>query len=294
MRKATLILLFTALAVAQTDYPANLGPARVMSGSGTLKSGITVAFATYAIPGGNWGAAYGGGGIGVGTEKIHRSVIEAGSGTYFGYDLSFTGDAMRGYYAVFQQLSNAPQGSRMIVPKFPPPQPVHDGDTLALDLMVSPDGTRRIVDYIRISLVPPEPAPPATTSAPRDFTLDDGPVTYAASPSTIWIDGRKAGTLGFTGKPGATFWMSLPGRGRYVLSLVPHAGSVKAGLVRDNALSFKDGGSEFEVRFMSPIAGAGKAWNLYLVHDAATPPQAQSGDMIRSGVDRWDNLVSQK
>jgi hypothetical protein len=76
-----------------------------------------------------------------------------------------------------------------------------------------------------------------------------------------------------------------------VLSLAPHAGFLKSGAVRDNVISFQDGGQEYEVRFMRPIAGRGKAWNLYVLHDPAYLPDPQSRNTASCGADRLDNLL---
>jgi hypothetical protein len=291
MIKTSLLLAFAMAALGQTDDPDDLGPRRIMSGSGTMKSGMTIQYTAYAIPGGKWSGAWGAGGIEVRADKIHRSMIESTTGAYFGYDLTFKGDRTSGYQAVFGPLSTA-GGRKLMQPKYPPPQPVRDGDTIALDLMVSPDGTKRIVDYIRFLSRLPEPAAATTTAEPRDFTIDDGAVTYDAWATTVWINGSKLpGTANFTGKPGATFWIALPGRGRYVLSLAPHAGFLKSGAVRDNVISFQDGGREYEVRFMRPVAGRGKAWNLYVLHDQAYSPNPQSRNFAACGADRLDNLL---
>ena len=288
------LLLFAVVALAQADSPADLGPTRIMSGSGgPLESGIAIYFATYVIPGGKWAAGYGGGGISVGRGVFHRDMKERTSGMYFGYDLTFTGDATNGYQAVFRPLSDVADRSRVIVPRLPPPQTIHDRDTIALDMMVSPDGAQRIVDYIQVFLTPPEPAAATTSAEPRDFIVDDGAVTYNSSFMTFWINGQKqSGLTGFTGKPGASFWVAFPGRGRYILSLVPYDGFSKSGIVRDNVLSFQDGGQEYEVRLMSPIAGSGKAWNLYVLHDAGYEGKPQLRDAISCGSDRLENLVS--
>jgi hypothetical protein len=248
-----------------------------------LKSGVTIYFATYAVPGGKWASRYGEGGISGGVEAIHRDMKDPASGLHFGYELAFTGDAVNGYQAVFRPLSGAGPG-----PKLPPPQAVRDGDTIAFDIMVSPDGTQRIMDYVQVFLRAPEPAAASSHAEARDFTVDDGAITYDTSAMTFWIDGRKqTGVTGFTGKAGSTFWVAFPGRGRYVLSLVPHEGFSMAGVVRDNAAAFQDGPHAYEVRFMGAIAGRGKAWNLYVRHDWAGP----QADAIRSGTGRVEELV---
>jgi hypothetical protein len=267
-----------------------------------LKSGITIRFATYAVPGGNWAAGYREGGIGggAGVEAIRRDMKNPANGLYFGYDLAFTGDAAGGYQAVFRPLSDAslPAGSsagasvRAPAPKLPPPQPVRDGDTIAFDIMASPDGTQRIVDYIQIFLKPPEPAAASNNAEARDFTIDDGAITYDASAMTFWINGQKqAGLTGFTRNRGYTFWVAFPGRGRYILSLVPHDGFAKSGVVRDNVVAFQDGSQQYEVRFMGPVAGSGKAWNLYVLHDSIYQPAPQLRDAIRCGTERLENLA---
>jgi hypothetical protein len=141
-------ILVTGVALAQTNGP---GPTRLLATSGTLKSGITIRFATYAIPGGKQVSANGGGIMADG-DVIHRYMNDPVSGGSFGYDFSIAGDPAHGYQAVFQPLTKAGESARQIVPKFPPPQPVKDGDTISLDLMASPDGTQRIVDYIQVSM----------------------------------------------------------------------------------------------------------------------------------------------
>ena len=143
------LILVSGVALAQTNGP---GPTMLTSSTGTLKSGITIRFATYAIPGGKQASAYGQGGIIVDGDIIHRFMNDPASGASFGYDLSIPGDALHGYQAVFQPLTKAGDSSRLIVPKFPPPQTVKDGDTISLDLMASPDGTQRVVDYIQVSM----------------------------------------------------------------------------------------------------------------------------------------------
>jgi hypothetical protein len=169
---------------------------------------------------------------------------------------------------------------------------VHDGDTIALDLMVSPDGRQRVTDYIEIYAKKPEPKPAMTTIEPRDFTVDDGPVTFDPMLYTIWIQGQKySGNSGFSTKPGATFWIAFPGQGRYILSPVPQPGFILSGAIRDNVVTFRDGGREYEVRFLSAIAGAGKAWNLYMTHDPTYEPKPNQQNKISMGTDRLENLV---
>ena len=315
MFRISLLCLFTVAAMAQPPagriimpgrrFPPDLPAAgqQIMSGSGTLKSGVTVRFKTVASPAGVDWSGLGQGGISTDVNSIHRIMTDRRSETYFGYDLVIGGgDAANGYVATFQPLTTTETMSRAgkiltraPEPRFPPPQVLHDGDVIELDLMVSPDGSRKVTDYIEFLVYEPEPKAPGATAEPRDFTLDDGPVTFQTERITVWIDGKRAlGMAGFTGKPGATFWIGFPGQGRYILSLVPHDGFLKNGVVRDNVMQFQDNGRNYEVRFMGPIAGAGKAWTLYLLHDANYTPNPNQRLFISTGTDRLENLLPKR
>ncbi len=291
MTKYSLFLLAATIALAQNDSSGNLGPRRIIGGRGGLSSGISVEYACYAEPGGNWSTGFGAGGvIGSGGDAVHRVMTDPATGGQFGYDLSIVGDASAGYKAVFKPLS-IDGGSSIAAPKFPPPQPIRDRDTIVLDMMSSPDGSLKIVDYLRVYLTPRVPAAPAAASDPRDFSVDDGTISFDTSATTFWEDGKQL-LGGFTGKPGSTLWVAFPGQGRYILSLVPHQGLVKSGVVNSNVFAFQDSGHTFEVRFLNPVAGAGKAWNLYVFHDPSYQPATQRAGAMNAGVDRLENLLA--
>jgi len=293
--KTSILFLLASAALAQPGF--------FMSGGGDLKSGIVVHFRTMIEPPvkvADMKAFAGGlsGGVSDGDDAVRRYMWD--DSIYFGYDIAVT--RVAGSYSVtFLPSTISPQ--RMLgkaltpapQPKFPAPQLVQDGDTIALDLFISPDGKHKIVDYIQI-LSPQKaaPPPPMTTSTPRDFSIDDGPVRFAIEPKmTYWIDGREfTGPSGFTGKPGATFWIWVPGGPRYVLSLAPAPGFEKVGAVRDNAIAFSADGHSYEIRFSGPIAGAGAAFNLYLLRDTAYIPKPEQLNEIVSGTDRLDKLIA--
>lgn len=234
-------------------------------------------------------------------DGIRREMVDRSTGSYFGYDLVVgPGDEKNGYLITFRSLPEIHrigQGTALKllpIPKYPPPMIVHDSDTIALDLMASPDGKQKLTDYIEIFSHEPEPKAATTTADPRDFTLDDGPVRFDAERITVWTNGQKySGLFGFTGKDGATFWIAFPGQGRYILSLARHDGFNLSGTVRDNVASFRDGGQEYELRFLSPIAGAEKAWRLYTMHDPTYRRLPNQQNMISMGTGRLENLLPQ-
>ena len=301
MIRTSLLLVFAAAALAQTDRLASLGCGReVISGAGILETGLGIRYRTVLTPAdaslGSFGEG-GMGGIAAGVKGFRRSMVDRSSGTYFGYDLTIAASGNGNtYLATFQPLGDKSYSGTLRplpLPKYPAPQVVRDGDIIELDLMVSPDGKQRLTDYIEIQARVSEPAAATTTAEPRDFSLDDGLVKVDSWRMTIWIDGQKSqGISGFTGKPGATFWIAPPGQGRYILSLTPREGFVKSGAIRDNVIGFEGGGQQYEIRFMTPIAGAGKAWNLYVLHDQTYQSRLSNGTSV--GVDRLENLLPQR
>jgi VWFA-related protein len=76
-------------------------------------------------------------------------------------------------------------------PKFPPPQTLREGDTIALDLMATPDRRERLTDYIRISN--PGAAEIVTREAPLSFKTRSAMV--AVPLVVVDAQGRSVGTL---------------------------------------------------------------------------------------------------
>jgi len=87
---------------------------------------------------------------------------------YFGYDISTepipNTDRIRVTIAPLSMTVDeleADQGAQkvsgfrfLVLPRYPAPVIVENGDTIALDLLVSPDGKQKIVDYLEISYKP--------------------------------------------------------------------------------------------------------------------------------------------
>ena len=70
-------------------------------------------------------------------------------------------------------------------------------------------------------------------------------------------------------------WLALPWRGRFILSLIPRPGFdlTASGAIRNHVITFTSGGDEYEIRTSAPIAGLGKAWNLYVLHQPLWEPK---------------------
>jgi hypothetical protein len=109
-------------------------------------------------------------------DTYHRWIVDDSQRGYFGYDISTeripNGDRIRVTFVPLtlppDQL-NLPPGQAsadqeakklaayrfLVLPRYPAPIIVGNGDTIALDLLVSADGKQKIVDYIEISYKTP-------------------------------------------------------------------------------------------------------------------------------------------
>jgi hypothetical protein len=283
MNRLALLLLVAAALPAQ----------EVMSMSGDLANGLVVRIRGRIEPPlkGSKIPDYWGG-IADDHDRVHRSVGDLATKTIFGYDLFAepAGEPDRFLIRIEPLTKTMTEGRIVMLPAYPPSQIVREGDVIALDLLVSPDGKQKLVDYIEVGR---KNGPASTGLTPRDFTFDDGPLTLRFDSGIhCFVNGRPLpDTIAFTVRRGSTIWFVIPGRGRYILSLSPQDGFQKAGAIRGHVVSFQDGPDTFEFRTGGPILGAGKAWNLYVFHDAMYQPAPALRSIIQGGVDRLDNLI---
>lgn len=306
----TIVFRNGGLQTQRFAWPREAGSVKVngliMTATASSTRWVTVHYRTMAEPPLPAPGSFGGGVLRE-QNTVHRLLFDKNSQAYFGYDLVvLSGDAASGYLVSFQPLSNTADilsrfaSGLTLLPmppaKYPAPQMVQQGETIALDVMVSGSGQQKIVDYLQFS--PPEPVdlPGASSTAePRDFTVDDEPLTInldSFERTTVLIDGQRfTGRVGFSDQKGGALWIVFPGQGRYVLSLASHPGFTKAGTIRDHVIAFHDGGRQFEVRLATYIASAGHAWNLYVHHDPSFRPKVAVSDAVIVGTGRLENLL---
>jgi hypothetical protein len=96
---------------------------------------------------------------------FHHYVVNDSLLVYFGYDLTMKPVPGTSKIRVLieplsltvQKLNQSQTGQDkldfarlrfLVLPKYPPPQIIESGDTIALDLLVSPDGKQKVVDYL--------------------------------------------------------------------------------------------------------------------------------------------------
>ncbi|MCM3869098.1 MAG: hypothetical protein ND895_00195 [Pyrinomonadaceae bacterium] len=146
-------------------------------------------------------------------------------------------------------------------------QTVADGETVALDLLINEPLGVKVVDYVTVAserslLSPGRPSRPA-----RDFGVYN--VELAIRNYQLYVDKQPLVTSGLRNCNGAMVWFHLPGRGRFIFSLVPYDGYdfQKVGVIEDRKISFTWKGVSYEWVSREPIVGSGGLWNLWVLHD---------------------------
>ncbi len=298
MRTGSILCVCVIAVSAHLAHAAQ--PGEVGSGVAGLGNGVSVRVATKAEPPSKAAEAMKlSNRYAVGNGVLHRSVIDPANHTYFGYDLyakplagtmqcrvtilpltSVRVDDSQQPVSRGSASASAGGGKPIQVdssyrpvflPRYPGPQVVSNGDTIALDLLSSPDGQQKVVDYIDVSCKAPDGVP---DGAARDVSLDD--VEMHISDPSMSMNGRLAsGAARRADLSGSLMWFYFPGKGRFILSVVPRRsqGFVLAGTIRGNVISFQFGSDQYEVKSAATIFGTGRTWNLYVLVDPSFEPK---------------------
>jgi hypothetical protein len=233
---------------------------------------------------------------GVTTTKdgCHRYVVDRKQRKYFGYDIAIEPLSDGTFRATFKPLSirperifdSDPSGWTLIsIPKYPEPQRVREGDTIALDLMVNPSTGQRLVDYLTITAS--EKTRFTRIAGPaRDLQIED--VSMQLSSPQVTMNGKKASTEGdFHGAArGPIVWFYIPDRGRYVLSMARRdsLGFRKAGEVRGDKITFTWGNDSFEIANRERVVTArDNVFALYVYYDASYFPALEHSAEFQYG-----------
>ena len=224
-------------------------------------------------------------------NTIHRVVLDREGNPVFGYDLVVepVGDAKKfrvtaqPLAADFEQRLRARRTGAAPVPtlaRAAAPQTLDDGDAVALDLLVNSQTGVRVVDVVKVA----SDRARLWQSAPRDFTLDS--VEIAVSDQRLLVNGEVAPSAREP-RPvsGALVWFYVPGRGRFILSLVPREGYDfrKTALIEDNRVSFDYKGDHYELVSSAPVVGTGGDWYAWVLFDPAYAPEVNSAEEIKRG-----------
>jgi hypothetical protein len=260
-----------------------------------------------------------------GESFFSRVLLDLVNHLYFGYELILEEQPPGTYLATFGKLGLTPmeaaasagskvaEWSMQALPAMPQPKVVHDGEMLSIELMTDAATGEKLIDDIEIQLssrrlgggvfsVPNARLPnlfvvpsrggatvPTVDGIARDFSVADAEMRIAQP--RVTVNGAPQSTAG-RGSPnaaGSLVWFYLPGRGRYVLSLVPHPDLdfQKAGEVRGGAITFTLGNDTIKLECPNQIAAGNAPYNLYVLRDPEWEPtaQAQKGLFAAGSVD---------
>jgi len=242
----------------------------------------------------------------------HRYFYDAGSHTYFGYDVVIEPEPQADTFrATFYDISVGPldflssprtpmdptQWKKIPLPAVPAPMVIHSGDTVSIEVFVNPGTQQKLVDSLRVqptmrdqraptmlrmnqgvtraATEAPHPPIPAITGAVRDFTVEDAVLHLRELRATIGGGIPQYSQIDHAVN-GPLVWFYAPGHGRYILSLAPRGelGFVQAGEVRGNAIVFTIGKDAARLESPDAIAPDDAAYTLYVLHDPSWEPTA--------------------
>lgn len=227
-------------------------------------------------------------------DIFHRFYVDRAAQTYWGYDvevepLGGTGSALlrfkplslradelpKDYHAAPSpiHIGNLVEYRELAPPEFPNGA-FRSGQVIGVDVLKNSATGQKVVDYIEVEF---EPAYVVSKSEPRDFDVSD--VLLHVFVPSLRLNGRDvpaAATVADRSLHSRMIWLSLPGRGRFLLSLSPRAGYVfqKAGLVSGAELSFSWSGTRYDLVSKKQITETSGNWNLYALAAAAGPVDA--------------------
>src|SRR5579862_365203 len=198
------------------------------------------------------------------------------------------------------------QWRRITIAKLPPPRMSSVGDVISVDVWTAPDTRQKILDDIHLDsilayTITRTAAPPGLvaetakakaaamrsgtarqslaqpTGPPHDYSPQDAEMRIEQPRLTLNGKEQSTFTSGTLTAAGPLVWFYLPGRGRYVLSLVarPDLDFAKAGDIRAGTVSFTLGNDSIKLECQRLIAGPAP-YNLYVSHDSQWEPTAQA------------------
>jgi hypothetical protein len=154
------------------------------------------------------------------------------------------------------QNKYAPQA----LPSYPPPSVINITDTVKLTLWKNDETGATIGEQFRFEPDRPLPA--------EDFTLNQ--VMLKLNDFRLFINGEiRSGEEPLGGFASALPWFYMPGKGRFIFSLQPHAGYdfKKIAVLEGHKISFSYDGDSYEWNNGDSILGQGGKWHLWVLYD---------------------------
>jgi hypothetical protein len=219
---------------------------------------------------------------------IHRVLVDKAGKFIFGYDLVVEprpaakqfNIAVKPLDSQFENKllarnsdqSSAANARISTLPQSAEPQLLEDGDSFALDLLINQYTGIKIVDVVKVSFDRSALWDTNPKNLPRDFTPDA--VELSMNDYRLLINGDVVAFGKSGGCAGALIWFYLPGRGRFIFSLVPRERYEfqKVGVVDNDKIEFTIKGAHYEWISSAPVLRGGGVWNLWVLHDPNYTP----------------------
>jgi hypothetical protein len=254
-----------------------------------------------------------------GKSYFTRSVMDSVNHEYFGYEVLLVEQQSGTYLATFGKLptssmeaSATAAGSeqwsiRALV--LPEPGIVHDGDVISIELMTDATSGDKLIEDVTIQPFsqratvgspigllarggpgqPGERSVPTVEGLPREFSAADAEMRLTQPRVTLNGTVQSVARQATPSVTGNLVWLYLPGRGRYILSLVPRPELEfhKAGEVRGGRITLTLNSDTITLECFNEIATGHAPYNLYVLRDSKWEPtaQGQKGQLTIGSVD---------
>lgn len=247
-------------------------------------------------------------------QTIHRILRDPDGRFVFGYDLWVSGDAAEKRFKVaVRPLATelvtslrgneapASEGSSTF-PRATEAQTLNDGGEFSVDLLINKNTGIKIIDVVKVSFDRSRLGNENPGVRARDFSLDA--VAMEMRDYSLLLNDQLIATgKSKTGSAGALLWIYIPGRGRFIFSLVARADYPfqKAGTVAANRIEFSLNGDHYQWLSSSPILHEEGTWNLWVLPDphyvplmgaGADPPAQEKG--VLEKLDQKISSIGQK
>lgn len=252
-------------------------------------------------------------------NEVHRILLDGNRRVYFGYTVRIEAAAERTQYSLtFRPLTLTPAlmtrfdidatWKPLPAPQFPGAQVVRSGEVLELSLLSNNASAQRLTEYVTVQ----EPVRTRGFTGPedrdsrelvvapgtaRDFTVDDAVLHLREA--RISVNGRleESSQRLLGDETGTVVWIYVPGRGRFLLSIVRNSGLGfrRAGDIRGSSLRFTIGADTYSVNTAGRIAPGDAAFNLYVLHQPKWRPGYPHADLEAATVgaaDRVEDLLT--
>jgi hypothetical protein len=247
-------------------------------------------------------------------QTIHRILRDPDGRFVFGYDLWVSGDVAAKRFKVAvrpldAELETSLRGNQTAAgessstfPKATDAQILNDGAEFSVDLLINKNTGVKIIDVVKVSFDARRLGGENPGVRARDFSLDA--VAMEMRDYSLLVNDQLIATgKSKTGSTGALLWIYIPGRGRFIFSLVARADYPfqKAGTVAANRIEFNLNGDHYLWLSSSPILREEGPWNLWVLPDPhyvplmgsrVDPPPQEKGTLEK--IDQTISSIGQK